>query len=638
MSVLRRASLPRASLEQVLGSTRYRTPYAIESLSVSSNGRWILAGLSGKDSRKWLFDANTGAVRRRIDASQVVLHENGRDYLAQQGSKLVRVEIETGAVLAEIALSGNSWGASIDPWGAGIVQSDRGLVRWDATTVPLPLLGPEMRGALMRGGLEFVCSTAEGTFRRFSLVDGSSTPLDRVAPAELYNYLIAISPDERTIAIRTNVSLYLIDAETGRTRSIPRFAIDQDGRWSNPLAIDDRRCALGSRDGIEVIDLRSRRRISMIRTPKPVTQLAFSRAGDGRLWCSRNDDLRYSPDGDCLLAWDVEKRVRVIPADRGHVDRVDGVAYARLDGREQVFTAGCDGAVKRWFLGESQPRAVNCVTLVPTEKLELSVEGRVLCVSESEYNGAGGFAQFGTVDREFSVRNLRAESYRARAQGIASFETGLCARLRADGQVIARMVRAYVDSSALFLLRVEGVRSASKNRVLTAQPQPTDGGFVALEWLDRARLMLFMEKAALVINVDEDKVEQRYAHEPWSQGTTAAALNERECISYRWGGYLSRLNLETNAVVARPEAPVLYVYPLVWPTLELSRDRSLALVNSYSGAQVFRTDTLALVASLRFAKNAGPLCAASFSDDNERVIVGCKRGVALVYRLDRSGR
>lgn len=299
----------------------------------------------------------------------------------------------------------------------------------------------------------------------------------------------------------------------------------------------------------------------------------------------------------------------------------------------QVFTAACDGTVKRWFLGESKPRAVDCVTVVPTERVEFSGEGRLLCVSESEFNGAGGFARLAAVDREFAVRDLRAEWFRARARGLVSYETGLCARLHPDGQTIARVMGGYRDSKRVFRVAINGARALRRDRALTAQPVESDGGFVALEWLDRARLMLLMQSAALVVNVDEDRVEERYPHDPWPQGTTGAPLDDRECITYQWGGNLARVDLSTSAVLARPERSVPYVYPLEWPTLVLSRDRSLLLVNSRTGAEVFRSDTLALVARLRFARNAGRLCAAAFSDDNERVIVGCKRGVALVYRL-----
>jgi WD40 repeat protein len=634
-SRLARSSRPGASLDRVLGSLRYRTPYAIETLRVSPCGRWILASLAGPDGRHWLFDARTGAVRKRIEAVDVAFDRRAAgDYFVLRGDELQRWSATLGHQIDTVMRCADVWGANIDPYGRGLVVGAKGFVRRDGTTLALDGLGDQPRGAFTRH--EFVCATAGAGFARYSLEDGARVAIESVYARDDNDYIIAISPDESRVAVRTSAGLSLVDLEANKTRSFYDLGFDDRGRWSNPLALSDDRCAVSTPEGFTLIHRQTGRRRVTIRTPKAVAQLAFSPEKDGLLWCSRNDDLRYSPDGDCLLAWNPEKRVRVLPADRGHVDRVDGVASATIAGRETVFTTACDGTVKRWPLDERGPRAVDCVSVVPTERLEVS--GGVLCVSESECDGAGGFARFAAVDEERSddtaLRDLRREFYRDRDAGKFVFATGECARLSADGGRVARVLGGYSDGGQrVARVTVEPVREGGEGVELGVVSTRGDDRLAGIEWLDARRLMVLMAHTADVFDVDAAKLVQRYEHPEWRAGTVAAPLSDRECLRFDWNGNLDRLDLARDLVVASVERTVPYRYPLVIPTLILSPDRSLALVNSRAGAHVYRTDTLRRVARLRFAKNAGPLCAAAFTADNTRVIVGCKRGVALVYTL-----
>jgi WD40 repeat protein len=633
-SRLARASLPGASLERVLGSLRYRTPYAIETLRVSPCGRWIFASLAGPDGRHWLFDARTGAVRKRIEAVDVAFDRRAAgDYFVLRNDELQRWSADLGHQIDTVMRCADVWGANIDPYGRGLIVGEKGFVRRDGSTLALEGLGAHPRGAFTRH--EFVCATAGAGFARFSLEDGARVAIDCVFAQDDNDYLIAISPDESRLAVRTSAGLSLVDLEANKTRSFYDLGFDDRGRWSNPLALSDDRCAVSTPDGVALIHRQTGQRRVTIRTPKAVAQLAFSPEKGGLLWCSRNDDLRYSPDGDCLLAWNPERRVRVLPADRGHVDRVDGVAWATVAGRETVFTTACDGTVKRWPLDAGGPHAVDCVAVVSTERLE--VASGVLCVSESEFNGAGGFARFAAIDEERSdetaLRDLRREFYRDRDAGKFVFATGVCARLSADGARVARVLSGYEDGQRVARVTVEPVREGGAGVELGVVSTRGDDRLVGIEWLDARRLMVLMAHTADVFDVDAAKLARRHEHPEWPVGTVAAPLTDRECLRFDWNGNLDRVDLAQNVVLASVERTVAHRYPLEIPTLILSPDRSLALVNSRAGAHVYRTDTLRRVARLRFAKNAGRLCAAAFSADNARVIVGCKRGVALVYTL-----
>ncbi len=250
-------------------------------------------------------------------------------------------------------------------------------------------IGSEELATFQAEGVETAVTVLKGDYVAWHLPDGAGARLGK-GTIGFGDRAVALSPDGRTLAVASNIGVWLYEVATARALSLLPSSLVNAVAFSAGGIL-----AAGSASGeVELWEVETGDRIGTLRHGTAVYGLAFS--PDGTVLASGSDDqvirvwevatrrqvatwevprdgysvyslseLAFSPDGSRLVSgfqdgtvrlWDVATRTEIATL-QGHTKPVTSVAYSPKGGHLASAGAQWDGTVILWDVATRSPIA-----------------------------------------------------------------------------------------------------------------------------------------------------------------------------------------------------------------------------------------------------------------------------------------